>query len=498
MIGADLLALDAAELSDLVRDGRARAEPVVEASLAVIARGQSAGDRIFVAAHTGARGAFAAAARIGGGVADTRKHARQRGGGPLAGLPVAVADDIADLALPTTAGSRALAGYVSPFEATAVARLLAAGAVVVGKTNMDEFGLGWSTEFSSYGAARNPAAPDRTPGGAAGGAAAAVASGAVRIALATDTAGAVRQAAAGCGVVGVRPTYGRVSRSGVVACASSLDQVGVLGRTVADAALALEVVGGRDPRDPTSADLEMPALRLPPGPVRDGRPLKGVRVGRPREYFDAIADSGIRERADAVLALARDLGADVKDVSLRHAALASPACVAITAAEVSSNLARIDGVRFGPRAGAPNARTVYETSRAEGFGPEVVRRLVLGTHLLSDPDGEQLHRRALDARAKVAHDYGRLLDDVDLLVTPTTPLPAFAVGSAAADLAAAHAYDGCTAAASLAGLPAMSIPIGRVSGCPVGAQLVGRHFGEALLFRAAAALERALGAEAHA
>ncbi len=496
MTGGDLLELGASALAGMVRAGRVRADTAVQASLD--AARDAGALNAFTAVHSSPRAALAAATRIGGRAADTRKGARGPGGGALAGVPVAVGDDLADLALPTTAGSRILAGYVSPYEATAVARLLDAGAVIVGKTNVDEFGMGWGTEHSAYGPTRNPAAPGRTPGGAAGGAAAAVAAGVVRVAFGNDAGGAVRQAAAGCGVVGVRPTYGRVSRSGLAGHAPSLDQVGAFGRTVDDAAAALEAVGGRDPRDATSADIAVPALRPPAGPVEDGRPLKGLRVGRPREYFDDGVDPELRARVDSALALVRDLGAEVKELSLPSTRLALAAYHAVAAAEAASSLARYDGVRFGWRAAADDGDAVTAATRTAGFGAEVVRRVVLGTHLLSDADGDAHYRRAQDARARVAHDFADAFEDVDLLLTPTTPGPALPVGAAAGPSPAALRHDAFTAPASLAGLPAASVPAGRVAGSPVGVQLVARHFGEAVLLRAAAALERALGPEAHA
>jgi aspartyl-tRNA(Asn)/glutamyl-tRNA(Gln) amidotransferase subunit A len=493
--GDELRALGVADLVEAVHAGRVRADRAVESALDAATATRADGVNAFTAIHSSARVALAAAGRIGGAVGEARRHARGKHGGTLAGVPIAIGDDLADLTLPTTAGSRALAGYTSPYEATAVARLLDAGAVVVGKTNMDEFGLGWGTEHSAYGATRNPRDPARTPGGAAGGAAAAVAVGVVRAALATDAVGGLRQAAAGCGVVGIRPTYGRVSRSGLVGCAASLDQVGVVARTVDDAAIILAAIAGRDPRDPTSADLEINELRPPRGPVDDGRPLKGVRVGRARECFEA-ADPEVRARVETAVALARDLGAEVDDVSLDRLAIAAPAAAAIVASEAASGLARLDGVRFGARPSGAGSRAVYAGARAAGFGPEVLRRIVLGTHLLSPAESDDTLRRARDARAHVAHDLAAALADFDLLIAPTTPTPALRVGAARDATPAVLQYDALTAAPSLAGLPALSLPVGRVAGCPVGAQLVGRHFGEALVLRAAAALERALGPEA--
>jgi aspartyl-tRNA(Asn)/glutamyl-tRNA(Gln) amidotransferase subunit A len=280
-----------------------------------------------------------------------------------------------------------------------------------------------------------------------------------------------------------------------VGVASSLEQVGVCARTVDDAAAVLEVVAGRDPRDATSADLEVDRLRPPGGPFEDGRPLRGVRIGRPKQYFGDDVAPAVRAAVDAAIALARDLGADVEELSLEHAERAPAAYHVIAAVEAASNLARYDGVRFGAASAPGGARAVYDAARG-GFGPEVVRRVALGTHLLSRADGEGHYRRAQDARARVARDLADALGGVDLLATATTPAPA----PAAADAPSATAFrqDAFTVGPSLAGLPAVTIPVGRVGGVPVGMQLVGRHFGEPLLLRAAAALERALGPEARA
>jgi aspartyl-tRNA(Asn)/glutamyl-tRNA(Gln) amidotransferase subunit A len=414
-------------------------------------------------------------------------------------VPIALKDNLCDLGLPTTCGSRVLAGYVAPYEATAVARLLEAGAVVVGKTNMDEFGMGSSTEHSAYGPTRNPIDPSRVPGGSSGGAAAAVAAGVVRIALASDTGGSVRQPAAFCGVVGVKPTYGRVSRHGLVAYASSLDQVGVLARTVDEAALALELIAGRDPFDASSADIEVPPLRTADAAHADAaRPLEGLTVGRAKEYFEAALDAGVRERLDAALDVLRALGAAVKDVELPHAEHALPVYYIVAPAEASSNLARYDGVHFGTRsAAATTTRDVYERTRGEGFGPEVTRRILLGTYVLSAGYREAYYRKAQAVRARIAHDFARAFEEVDVLFGPTTPTTAFALG-AVADPYTMYANDIFTVTANLAGVPAMSLPVGRAAGLPVGAQLVAPHFGEPVMFRVAAALERALGGGAHA
>jgi aspartyl-tRNA(Asn)/glutamyl-tRNA(Gln) amidotransferase subunit A len=416
--------------------------------------------------------------------------------GPLAGMPVVVKDNIATLELPTSCASRILEGYVSPFEATAVARLRRAGAVVVAKSNMDEFGMGSSTENSAFGPARNPHALDCVPGGSSGGSAAAVAAGIVPIALGSETGGSVRQPAAFCGVVGVKPTYGRVSRYGLVAFASSLDQIGVFGATVDDAATALGVIAGADPLDATSAA----------HPVLDYRaarrePLAGVVVGRPREYFPDHLDARIAAKCEQALDELRALGADVRDVSLPHTSLAVEVYYIIAPAEASSNLARFDGVRYGVRLegneGEAGLRGMYDATRSRGFGPEVTRRILLGTYVLSAGYYDAYYRKAQQVRALIARDFtNAFASGVDLLFTPTTPTPAFRLG-AKSDPYEMYLSDIFTCTANLAGVPALSLPIGRVDGLPVGGQLIAPHFGEPRMFAAAYALERALGDEAH-
>ena len=497
MTAEALLDLPAAALAAAVRGGRVAPEAALAASLAAAERLETAGINAFVARHAVPRQALAAADALGDGAARHRAGARRHG--PLAGVPVALKDNLCELGLPTTCGSRLLDGYVAPYEATAVARLLDAGAVITGKTNMDEFGMGSSTEHSAYGPTRNPIDPTRVPGGSSGGAAAAVAAGVVRIALASDTGGSVRQPAAFCGVVGVKPTYGRVSRHGLVAYASSLDQIGVLARTVDEAALALEIIAGRDPLDATSADIEVPPYRVVQNVAPDAaRPLAGLTIGRPREYFDGALDAGVRARLDRALDVLRELGAAVKEVRLPHAEHALPVYYVVAPAEASSNLARYDGVRFGRRAArAATTRELYERTRAAGFGAEVTRRILLGTYVLSAGYREAYYQKAQAVRALVAEDFARAFDEVDVLLGPTTPTTAFPLG-AVADPYAMYANDVFTVTANLAGVPAMSLPVGRAGGLPVGAQLVAPHFGEPVMFRVAAALERAMGAEAHA
>jgi len=412
--------------------------------------------------------------------------------GSLAGVPVVVKDNIATLTLPTTCGSRILEGYVSPYEATVITRLRMAGAVVIGKTNMDEFAMGSSTENSAYGPTRNPLDTTRVPGGSSGGSAACVASGVVRMALGSETGGSVRQPASFCGIVGVKPTYGRVSRYGLVAFASSLDQVGVFGRTVEDAAIGLGVIAGRDRYDSTSADVAVDDYA-----AQATDSLEGVIIGRPREYFPDSLDARIRARCDAALDALRSLGATVRDVSLPHTDLAIPTYYIIAPAEASSNLARFDGVRYGVRAKAASLRDMYADTRSHGFGREVTRRVLLGTYVLSAGYYDAYYKKAQEVRGLIAGDFRRVFDSgVTALFTPTAPTPAFPLGTRS-DPYEMYLSDIFTATANLAGIPAMSLPVGRVDGLPVGGQLMCRHFDEASMFRVAFALERALGEAAH-
>ena len=423
-------------------------------------------------------------------VADLARQGNQPG--PLAGVPVVVKDNIATVTMPTTCGSRILEGYVSPYEATVVTRLRTAGAIIIGKTNMDEFAMGSSTENSAYGPTRNPLDPTRVPGGSSGGSAACVAAGIVRVALGSETGGSVRQPAAFCGIVGVKPTYGRVSRYGLVAFASSLDQVGVFGRSVEDAAIGLGAIAGRDRYDSTSADAAVDDYA-----ATIGETLKGVVIGRPREYFPESLDARIRERCDAAFATFRELGATVRDVSLPHTDLAIPTYYIIAPAEASSNLARFDGVRYGVRAKATALREMYADTRSHGFGREVTRRILLGTYVLSAGYYDAYYKKAQEVRALIADDFQKVFDSgVDVLFTPTAPTTAFPIG-AKSDPYEMYLSDIFTATANLAGIPALSLPIGRVDGLPVGGQVMARHFAEAALFRAAFALELALGEAAH-
>ena len=415
-----------------------------------------------------------------------------REGGVLAGIPYVAKDNIATTELPTTCGSRVLETYVSAFEATAITRLRNAGAILVGKSNCDEFAMGSSTEYSAFGPARNPLDPSRVPGGSSGGSAGAVAADIVRFALGSETGGSVRQPAAFCGVVGVKPTYGRVSRNGLVAFASSLDQIGVFGKTVHDAATVMEVIAGHDPLDATSTDDPVPRYR-----DADERGIKGMVIGRPREYFPSSLDPRLTALCDRALERMRALGATVREISLPTTDLAIPVYYIIAPAEASSNLARFDGVRYGLRVRGNGLRDMYDRTRSTGFGPEVTRRILLGTYVLSAGYYDAYYKKAQEVRALIAEEFRRTFAaGVDLIFTPTAPTVAFTHG-AKSDPYEMYLNDIFTVTANLAGIPGVSVPIGRLDGLPVGGQLLAAHFDEMAMFRGAYALERALGAEAH-
>jgi aspartyl-tRNA(Asn)/glutamyl-tRNA(Gln) amidotransferase subunit A len=421
--------------------------------------------------------------------------------GALAGVPIAVKDVLATIDLPTTCGSRVLEGYRSPFEATAVRRARAAGAVVIGKTNMDEFAMGSSTENSAYGPTLNPHDRTRVPGGSSGGSAAAVAAGYVPMALGSDTGGSVRQPAAFCGVVGIKPTYGRVSRYGLVAYASSLDQVGTFAGTVAEAARLLNAVAGHDDRDATSAVQPVPDFES-----AVSRGVEGLVVGVPEEYFPDGLDPEVRRLTDAALDTLKAGGAEVRWVSLPHTRWAIPCYYVIATAEASSNLSRYDGVRYGVRCGVgggaegegdgdANLVPMYETTRSLGLGTEVKRRIMLGTYALSAGYYDQYYGTAQRARGLITEDFRRVFaGGVDVLFTPTSPTPAFALGERTADPIEMYLSDVFTVTANLAGIPGVSVPIGRVRGLPVGGQVLAPWWQEETMLAAAGALETRLGA----
>ena len=474
-MSAELIALGAAAVAAAVREKRTTAAAVLEASLGRIRETHAEGSSLNAVLH----------------VATAGPEMEPLAMGPLAGVPVAIKDNFATRTLPTGCGSKILEGWVSPYEATAVRKLREAGAVVVGKTNMDEFAMGSSTENSAYGPSLNPLDPTRAPGGSSGGSAVAVATGVAPIALGSETGGSVRQPASFCGIVGVKPTYGRVSRFGLVAFASSLDCVAPFGRTVDDAAFATQVISGHDPLDATSSDRPVPEMRVGPGS------LAGLVVGVPKEYFPRSLPAAIREHCDRALDALRAQGATVREVSLPHTEYAIPVYYIIAPAEASANLARFDGVRYGLRVKGDGVREMYEATRATGFGPEVTRRILLGTYVLSAGYYDAYYKKAQEVRALIAQDFTRVFaSGVDVLFTPTAPSPAFKLG-AISDPYEMYLSDIFTVTANLAGIPGLSLPIGRVDGLPVGGQILAAHFDEPTMFRAAYALEEALGAEAH-
>jgi len=473
--------LDSARaIADAVRSGEASAVEVCQAALARIAVANPA----LNAFHTVSNDrALAQAAAL-----DARRDEWARL--PLLGVPVALKDNLCTRGLKTTAGSRILERYVPPYNATAVDRLVAAGAVIVGKTNCDEFAMGSSTENSAFGPTRNPWALGRTPGGSSGGSAVAVAARMVPLALGSDTGGSIRQPAALCGVVGLKPTYGRVSRYGLIAFASSLDQIGPFASSVADAALALQVIAGADPRDATCST----AAADDYGAALTGR-VGGVRIGVPRALVseEAGVDPEIRVAFERAIDMLRQQGAEIVDVALPHSAHAIPVYYLVATAEASSNLARYDGVRYGYR--APDAGTLgdmYDRTRDAGFGPEVKRRILLGTYVLSAGYYDAYYLQAQQVRTLIRRDYEVALQAVDVIAVPTSPTPAFALGERLDDPLQMYLADIFTVSANLAGLPSISIPCGFTEArLPCGLQLTGRAMDEATVLRVADAFERA-------
>jgi aspartyl-tRNA(Asn)/glutamyl-tRNA(Gln) amidotransferase subunit A len=408
----------------------------------------------------------------------------------LGGLPLAVKDVLSTRDVVTTCASRILEGFRPVYTATCVARLEAEGAVVIGKTNMDEFAMGSSTENSAYQLTRNPWDPDRVPGGSSGGSAASVAAHQAPWALGTDTGGSIRQPAALCGIVGMKPTYGAVSRYGLVAFASSLDQVGPLARTVRDAALLLSHIVGHDPLDSTSLHWPEP-IRIP-----DGTRLDGLRVGVVEEMMGEGVQPGVRASVQAALDLVEDLGGRVVPVSLPSAEYGLATYYLIAPAECSANLARFDGIRYGPRADADDLLEHYERTRGALFGPEVKRRVMLGTFALSSGYYDAYYGRAQRVRTVIVRDFARIFEEVDIVASPTSPTVAFRFGERTQDPLSMYLADVCTIPVSLAGLPAISIPCGLSDGLPVGLQLAGPAFSENRLLDAAHALEGAIGFDA--
>ncbi|MBX5467760.1 MAG: Asp-tRNA(Asn)/Glu-tRNA(Gln) amidotransferase subunit GatA [Firmicutes bacterium] len=472
----EILDLGARALAEAVQSGALSATAVLEAYWAHI---QATEPQVRAFLHLDVERARARALAID----QAPSHLRRTW--PLAGVPVAVKDNIVTEGMPTTAGSRILEGWRSPYTATVVARLEAAGAVVLGKTNLDEFAMGSSTEYSAYHPTVNPWDPKRVPGGSSGGSAAAVAAGMAAVALGSDTGGSIRQPAAYCGVVGLKPTYGRVSRYGLIAFASSLDQIGPIARSVEDAALALGVLAGLDPKDATSVPEPVPDYVA----AIDELP-SAVRIGVPEEYFGEGIDPAVREVVSAALRRMEAQGATLVPIPMPHTAYAIAAYYLIAPAEASSNLARYDGIRFGFRAGAPDLVRLYEETRARGFGVEVKRRILLGTHVLSAGYYDAYYLQAQRVRTLIRGDFERAFQVVDVVATPTTPDLPFPLGSRSEDPLRMYLSDVFTVTANLAGLPAVSVPAGFVDGLPVGLQLIGPAFSEAELLRTARLVER--------
>ena len=423
-----------------------------------------------------------------------RERAEGRPAGPLAGVPIAIKDVLCVRGAPATCGSRILESHVPIYDATCVARLRGAGAVILGKTNMDEFAMGSSTENSAFEKTANPWALDRVPGGSSGGSAAAVAAREVPASLGTDTGGSIRQPAALCGVPGMKPTYGRVSRYGLVAFASSLDQVGPFGRTVEDLARVLQVIAGHDPADSTSARVDVPDYLAG---LRRG--ASGLRIGVPAEYFKGGMDPEVDASVRSALRLAEGLGARLQEISLPHTEYAIPTYYIIATAEASSNLARYDGVRYGHRAqGARQLGPMYVRTRTEGFGAEVKRRIMLGTYVLSSGYYDAYYLKGQRVRTLIRRDFERAFETVDAILTPTTPTPAFRFGDKTDDPLAMYLSDIYTVTINLAGLPGISIPCGLTrERLPIGLQIIGRRFDEETVLRLASALEGELKFHQH-
>jgi aspartyl-tRNA(Asn)/glutamyl-tRNA(Gln) amidotransferase subunit A len=408
--------------------------------------------------------------------------------GRLAGVPIALKDNLVTKDVVTTAGSKILEGWVPPYDGGAVEKLRAADAVILGKTNLDEFGMGSSTERSAFKKTKNPWDGARVPGGSSGGSSAAVAAGLCAASLGTDTGGSIRQPAAFSGVVGIKPTYGRVSRWGVVAFASSLDQVGPFARTVGDAALVLQTICGHDPRDATSLAVPVPefSAKLDAG-------VKGLTIGLPKEYFAGEIEGAVREALERTKAVLKEQGASLVEVSLPHTHLALPAYYIVAPAEASSNLARYDGVRYGKRAESADLLSLYMKTRGAGFGPEVKRRIMLGTYALRSGYYDAYYKKAQQIRTLIKKDFDDAFTQCDVLLTPTTPTTAFRFGAKANPLDM-YLGDVFTLSCNLAGLPGMSVPCGlSPEGLPVGAQLLGKPLDEVTLLQVGAAVEKAVG-----
>lgn len=407
---------------------------------------------------------------------------------PLAGVPVGIKDVMVTKGVRSTAGSKILGNFIPPYDCTAVAKLEAAGAIVLGKLNCDEFAMGSSNENSAYGPVHNPRDKSRVPGGSSGGSAAAVAAGMAVATLGSDTGGSIRQPASFCGVVGLMPTYGRVSRYGLIAFASSLDHIGPLTKTVKDAAILLGVIAGHDPMDSTSANVPVPDYV-----AELAKPVRGLKIGIPKEYFAEGLDTEVRAAVEAGIAKLAAAGCEMVPISLPHTTYAIPTYYIIATAEASANLARFDGVRYGYRAkGARTLSEMYRKCRDEGFGPEVKRRIMLGTYALSSGYYDAYYLKAQRVRTLLTRDFEAAFQKVDAIVTPTAPTAAFKIGEKSDDPLSMYLADIYTVTADLAGVPGISIPCGKTqAGLPIGLQILGRHFDESTVLRVAAAVEQA-------
>jgi len=408
---------------------------------------------------------------------------------PLAGVPVAVKDVLSTRGVRTTCGSKILESYVPAYDATAIERLEDAGAVILGKTNCDEFAMGSSNENSAYGVVRNPVAPDRVPGGSSGGSAAAVAAGLSVVALGTDTGGSIRQPGAYCGIPATMPTYGRVSRYGLIAFASSLDRIGPFAANIPDVATVMAVIAGHDSNDSTSAPVPVPNYA-----DEIESPVQDLRIGVPEDYFGEGIDSEVKVKVQAGIALLEKLGCKRVPLHMPHTDYAIATYYIVATAEASSNLARYDGVRYGLRVPGATLMEMYRKTRERGFGPEVKRRIMLGTYALSSGYYDAYYLRAQKVRALIAQDFWNAFQKVDAIITPTTPTPAFQLGEKTADPLQMYLADIYTVTGSLAGVPGISIPCGKTkAGLPVGMQIFGPHFGEARILQLARAFEKADG-----
>ena len=479
-----------AEVRDMLRRREVSSRELTEGCLARIGRD---GERLNTFLAIGEERALAAA--------DAADAGFRRGEGaekPLLGIPYALKDIFVtralddrgqpDGGLPTTAGSKILEGYRAAYASSAEERLSAAGAVLLGKTNLDEFAMGSSNENSAYGPVRNPWDESLVPGGSSGGSAAAVASGQAYFATGTDTGGSIRQPASLSGIVGLKPTYGRVSRYGMVAFASSLDQCGPLVRSVADAAAVLQVLAGHDPRDSTSVDTPVPDY----GAALSGE-VRGLRLGVPREYFVAGMEPGVERAVRGAIGVLEGLGAEIVEVSLPSTDHGLATYYIITPAEASANLARYDGVRYGLSAGADDLLENYLATRGAGFGPEVKRRIILGTYALSAGYYDAYYLKAQQVRTLIKAEFDAVLSTVDALLAPTSPSVAFKIGAKTDDPLLMYLNDACTLPVNIAGLPGISVPCGLADGLPVGLQVIGRAFDEATILRVADAYQRAAG-----